>query len=192
MAAGAGNQLRGHRILVVDDAQHVRETFQRLLESAGAHVVATSSGRNALELAAGGGFDAVLIDVKLPDMAGDQVVRQLHGSKPRPRIVAITGMGQEALDRAKAAGADVVLAKPFGGERLIACLSSGGSGHRETTEPAAGDRSRSQIWCPNCRGYTDHQVCSDRLDAPAAEGGHPASCWVCAACLRHTMSGAGR
>jgi CheY-like chemotaxis protein len=57
-------------ILVVDDEESVRNTLRGILENAGYRVVTVENGQKALEKIRGIPFDAVLVDLKLPDIDG--------------------------------------------------------------------------------------------------------------------------
>jgi len=105
--------LQGQRILLVEDAPDIREVFSVLLRVEGADVVATGSGREAVDLADRGDFDVILSDLGLPDMPGDVLIRQIvAGSRRRARVIVVTGYGEPYLTRARQAGADVVFTKP--------------------------------------------------------------------------------
>lgn len=116
-------RLRGVRILVVDDAQHIRDVFTMLLESEGAVVVTASSAREAIDAVGRAEFDVLLTDLGLPDMPGERLIRKIVDSaKHRPRIVAVSGTDEPHLSGARRAGADVVLQKPFTLDDLLAML----------------------------------------------------------------------
>lgn len=68
---------RGLRVLVVDDEESLRIALERYLEGAGHAVVTTGSGREALKLVAGQPFDAVILDMRMPDMSGKQIFEQV-------------------------------------------------------------------------------------------------------------------
>jgi two-component system, chemotaxis family, CheB/CheR fusion protein len=105
--------LQGQRILLVEDAPDIREVFSVLLRVEGADVVATGSGREAVDLADRGDFDVILSDLGLPDMPGDVLIRQIvAGARRRARVIVVTGYGEPYLTRARQAGADVVFTKP--------------------------------------------------------------------------------
>lgn len=122
---GAGRRrLQGLRILIVDDAKHVRDAFTLLLQEEGAAVLATGSGREAIEIVRQSIFDVLLTDLRLPDMPGDVLIRHVIDETPhRPRIVVVTGTDEPHVSRARQAGADVVLPKPVTLESLLTTLS---------------------------------------------------------------------
>ena len=112
------------RVLLVEDATDIREVFQMLLESEGADVVATGSGREATRLTAREDFDVLLTDLGLPDISGEMVIRDtLRNARRRPRVVVVTGYDEPFTSQARAAGADVVLTKPVLWSSLVAELS---------------------------------------------------------------------
>ena len=83
----------GLRILVADDEDAIRLALTRFLGDAGHSVLATASGREALFHAAREAFDAVILDIRMPDMSGQQVYRELLGQFPElaRRVVFMTG-----------------------------------------------------------------------------------------------------
>lgn len=105
--------LRGVRILLVEDSDDARDAFDRLLRSEGAAVVAVASGADAATAVLRERFDVLLTDYGLPDIPGDMLIRQvLASARHRPHIVVVTGYGQPYAERARRAGADLVLTKP--------------------------------------------------------------------------------
>ena len=115
--------LQGRRILLVEDAPDIREVFTVLLRVEGAEVVATGSGREAIDLADRGDFDVVLSDLGLPDMPGDVLIRQILSAKRRRvRVIVVTGYGEPYLTRARQAGADVVFTKPVEWAQVLESL----------------------------------------------------------------------
>ena len=76
-------RLDGLRVLLVEDAADVREVMKRLLEIEGAEVVATETGREAIDLARQGSFAVLLTDLGLPDVPGDVVIRNAKAHLPR-------------------------------------------------------------------------------------------------------------
>jgi CheY-like chemotaxis protein len=112
--------LRGLRILVIEDAQDIREVFTLLLRAEGADVDSAANGREATELVAQQRFDVVLSDLGLPDIPGDVLIRELRArSGHATRVMVVTGYGEPFLTRARQAGADVVFTKPVEWSRIL-------------------------------------------------------------------------
>ncbi|HAM35711.1 MAG TPA: DNA-binding response regulator [Elusimicrobia bacterium] len=107
-------------IMVVDDEVSILRFLHASLEEAGFAVIEASSGRRALDLAASGKPDVILLDLGLPDMDGLDVLKSLREWTSAP-VIVLSVRGDESdkiegLDR----GADDYLTKPFGIEELLA------------------------------------------------------------------------
>src|SRR3990170_8691478 len=112
-----------HLLLVEDDAR-LRRVLTRLLEEDRHVVDAGEDGQTALELAsANSGFDAVILDIGLPDISGLEVARRLRDDKVEVAILMLTARDTVG-DRVRGldAGADDYLVKPFAYEELSARL----------------------------------------------------------------------
>jgi signal transduction histidine kinase len=110
------------RILVVDDNPEIRGAVQVFLEVEGHCVLTADSGRAALDQIERVDPDVVLLDIRLPDLDGYAVARQVRagGHASRPRLVAMTGnLGPGERDRALRAGFDAHLRKPIDGRTLL-------------------------------------------------------------------------
>ncbi|HYH36925.1 MAG TPA: response regulator [Azospirillum sp.] len=111
------------RVLIVDDEAELRGMLRDwLLPHADAVDLAASAA--TAEAMAVAGYDALLIDVLLPDLDGATLIRRLRKAGVGARIVAMSGGGPgrsalEALASAEALGADAVLFKPFDAARLL-------------------------------------------------------------------------
>jgi CheY-like chemotaxis protein len=113
-------RLAGTAILLIEDAPDIRDAFTVLLRTEGAEVTPAGSGREAAECLARQRYDIVLTDLGLPDIPGDVLIRQIvTTASSRPRVVAVTGYGEPERGRARAAGADAVLAKPVEWSELL-------------------------------------------------------------------------
>ena len=87
---------RRRRILVVDDEPPILEFVQRVLEPAGYDITTAASGERALELATTDGpFDAVVTDLLMPGMNGDEVARRLRASFPDLKVLYLTGFSDQ-------------------------------------------------------------------------------------------------
>ena len=116
--------LTGRRVLIVEDADDIRDLLVFLVRLEGAEVRSAGSAATALAVAGSWDFDVLLTDLGLPDMPGDLLIQQLRAMKtPRPRVVVVTGYGEPYLSRARQAGADAVFVKPLEWSTLRAELA---------------------------------------------------------------------
>ena len=74
-----GDQLR---MLVVDDEASVRVALQRYFASKGHEVETTASGKDGLARLREGSFDAVIVDMRMPDLSGEQLYEELRLKDP--------------------------------------------------------------------------------------------------------------
>lgn len=120
----AGELGRAPTVLLVDDDDDVARVFTRALEQHGFEVHRARTGTDALALVAHvHQLDSAIVDLVLPGAGGLQVVRQVRTTFPGCRIVAVTGVAADAMDRAfHEAGADVFLPKPVELKQLIEAL----------------------------------------------------------------------
>ncbi len=108
------------RILVVDDDPKIARLIEKNLTARGHRAGVAKSGAEALRRYAEGGWDAVLLDLLLPDLGGLEVLRAMR-EDPRVPIVVISAIGEEATKVAALdLGADDYLTKPFGIPELLA------------------------------------------------------------------------
>jgi signal transduction histidine kinase/ActR/RegA family two-component response regulator len=103
----------GLRVVVVDDNRDNADTLNTLLTMMGHQVRVGYDGNAALQAAAVAPFDAMLLDVGLPDLDGYEVARQLRARGISAPLIAVSGYGQPRdKERALAAGFDRHLTKP--------------------------------------------------------------------------------
>lgn len=103
------------RILVVDDENAVRASFDRVLSEGGYDVNAVVDGPAALDRVRREPYDLAFVDLRMPGMSGMEVVRSIRSTRPETRIVIVTGYGTEETAReASALGVFECAAKPLG------------------------------------------------------------------------------
>jgi signal transduction histidine kinase/DNA-binding response OmpR family regulator len=150
------DDLRGLRILVVDDIELNRGIFTRQLEGEGAQISQAQSGPDALAAigqaqADGAPFDVILLDHLMPDMAGDELAAHIraHQDWVQPRLVLASSIGRPlSTDRAAQVGFDAFLTKPVRLKTLVECLAGlvSEAAPKAQAEPEAGDET------PHARG----------------------------------------
>jgi two-component system, sensor histidine kinase SagS len=120
-------KLRGLRVLVADNDDRVRRSAHSLLGRWGCVVETARDGQEALTMARLGNYDAILADIRLPDLTGYEVYRKLREAQPLARVILMTGYGYDpthSLVKARQDGLRHVLFKPFRVDQLLDALSS--------------------------------------------------------------------
>jgi two-component system, OmpR family, response regulator len=109
--------------LLIDDDARLAELLVGNLGPQGVALVHAGGGQAGLAALAGGGFDAVLLDVMMPGLDGLSVLRRLRDAGHRVPVIMLTARGDEA-DRVVGLelGADDYVAKPFSPRELLARL----------------------------------------------------------------------
>jgi two-component system NtrC family response regulator len=116
--AGALPNSRRH-FLVVDDEPEVLRIFKRILSAEGAVILAAQSGAEALEIARQTRLDLVILDLKLPDVSGTEVLRRLRRIDATVPVIVVTSYGSaETVRAAMKLGAFDYLTKPFDNEEI--------------------------------------------------------------------------
>jgi two-component system KDP operon response regulator KdpE len=109
-----------HLILIIDDEPPIRRFLRASLAAAGYRVVEAESGESGVKLAARQPPDLVILDLGLPDLDGQEVLRRLREWLSVP-ILVLSARDQETQKvRALDEGADDYLTKPFGVGELLA------------------------------------------------------------------------
>jgi DNA-binding NtrC family response regulator len=108
------------RILIVDDDENILCVEAAILKDKGYKVETAATGAEAIEKTERRHFDLMLVDIRLPDMEGTEVITRVHDTIPKIRKVIVTGY--PSLQNAVAAvnnGADAYVMKPFDVEKLL-------------------------------------------------------------------------
>jgi CheY-like chemotaxis protein len=113
---------RGARVLVVDDIPVNREIAREVLAAVGMDVVEADGGRAAVRLALSEPFDAVLMDLRMPDMDGftaTQAIRRDDRGRTVPIIAMTAVTATEDADRSREVGMSDWVSKPFEPDTLL-------------------------------------------------------------------------
>jgi DNA-binding NtrC family response regulator len=111
------------RILVVDDDETIRTTMKAILQDEGYQVDLAASGKEAIQKTQEKVYNIALLDIRLPDMEGVELLKLLKDGLPRTRKIMVTGYPSmqnaiSALNR----NADAYLLKPVDVEKLLAAV----------------------------------------------------------------------
>ena len=108
------------RILIVDDDENIRKVVLAILEDKGYTVESVGTAREAVEKTKRKFYNLALIDIRLPDMEGIELLTKMRDTTPRMRKVIITGYPtlQNAVDAVNK-GADAYIVKPFDVEKVL-------------------------------------------------------------------------
>jgi two-component system, OmpR family, response regulator len=124
------------KILVVEDDRTVGQYVKRGLEEQRYHADLVDDGMEGLRLASGGRYDLIVLDLRLPEMNGLQVLRTLRDRGNTTPVLVLTA--QDAVDfkvEALRAGADDYVTKPFAFEELLARVEALGRRPKEIRAP---------------------------------------------------------
>ena len=108
------------RILVIDDDENITKVVAAILRDKGYSVDIVGSGNEAIKKTQKNHYDLMLIDIRLPDMEGTELLTKIRDTTPKIRKIIITGY--PTLSNAVTAvnkGADAYVMKPFDVEKVL-------------------------------------------------------------------------
>ncbi|HID94965.1 MAG TPA: response regulator transcription factor [Candidatus Latescibacteria bacterium] len=108
------------KILVVDDERKITEVVRAYLEKEGYIVLVAGDGQGALDLIERSKPDLVILDLMLPDMAGEEICRRLRQRSDVPIIMLTAKASEEERVKGLMIGADDYIVKPFSPKELVA------------------------------------------------------------------------
>jgi DNA-binding response OmpR family regulator len=106
-------------VLVVEDERKIRDLVRGYLEREGLGVITTDSGAEAIALARDSSPDLVVLDLRLPDVPGEEVTRELRGFSSLPILMLTAKAAEEDRIRGLELGADDYVTKPFSPRELV-------------------------------------------------------------------------
>lgn len=108
------------RVLLVDDDPNLRKTLADILKIKGYETVEAATGAEALELSSHRPFSLALIDLKLPDLSGIEVMSRIKAASPLTEAIILTGhASMSTAIEATRQGAYSYLLKPYDMEELL-------------------------------------------------------------------------
>ncbi|WKB51868.1 hybrid sensor histidine kinase/response regulator [Eleftheria terrae] len=173
--------LRGMKVLLAEDNPLNRELAIELLQRAGVQVSTVGSGREAVEAVQHDSFDAVLMDVQMPEMDGFEATRRIRALGGPHAWLPIIAMTAHAMagdrERSLAAGMDDHLAKPIDTALLLRTLQRWGGQQPEVdaaTRPARWADTPARPGPPDAPPPVDGPSVLDAQAALRGCGGSPA------------------
>jgi DNA-binding NtrC family response regulator len=123
------------RILIVDDDENIRKVLTAILEDEGYVVESVGNARKAIERTKRKLYNLALVDIRLPDMEGIQLLTEMKDTTPRMRKIVITGYPtlQNAIEAVNK-GADAYILKPFDMEKVLSIIKEQLKKQREEKE----------------------------------------------------------
>lgn len=126
------------RLLLIDDDRLVSDFILKIFQrfASGNEVESFTDPVEGLNAAKSGRFDVVVTDLKMPQISGLEIMRQLHASNPQLPVILMTGYGTSdvAIEAGKL-GVHEFLSKPFTPEQLVDAVESAAETYRIAAEP---------------------------------------------------------
>ena len=112
-------------ILVVDDDETIRSLFKETLEELGHEVIAVENSSKGLQLIKQQDFTMVFLDLKMPDIDGAELFRQIKTIRPKLPVIIITGYpNSEIMARALVYAPFALMNKPFNAVDIITAVNT--------------------------------------------------------------------
>jgi two-component system, NtrC family, response regulator len=111
------------RILIVDDDENIIKTIATILKDQDYSIDTATTGREAISKTQKNLYDLMLIDIRLPDMEGVDLLNKINDTVPKIRKIIMTGFPtlQNAVTAVNT-GADAYIIKPFNVEKMLAVI----------------------------------------------------------------------
>jgi DNA-binding response OmpR family regulator len=113
----------GKKLLLVEDDTVFSKLISKFLDKNGFEVSDARNGKDALQMMDVDRFDLAILDYRLPDMNGLEVLASMKEKFPESKVVLMTRFGEEAAGKAIGAGADAFISKPINPEELLEVVS---------------------------------------------------------------------
>ena len=108
------------RLLIVDDDEAILRNLERILSLEGYETDTARTGREAIEKTRRNFYNLALLDIKLPDMEGTELLKKMHETFPKMIKIMVTGYPDlENAIKSLNYGADAYLVKPVSVQELL-------------------------------------------------------------------------
>lgn len=123
------------RVLVVDDEENILDLLSEVLQDEGYQVDGATDGLDALEKVRNNTFDVMLVDLKLPEMDGMELLRIVRMAEPQLPVIVMSGNGNlQSVIQSIRQGAYDYISKPFNLEEAVAAVKRGWEKKRQETQ----------------------------------------------------------
>lgn len=102
----------GKAILIIDDEEELVATLEGFLRMKGFETFTASTGGEGLKILEGEELDMVLLDVNLPNMDGEEVLRSIREKYPEMKVIGTTGYVDKHKETFEEIGVDGFITKP--------------------------------------------------------------------------------
>lgn len=146
------------RILIVDDDESICNTLKLLLEVKRYDVDIANTGKQAIEKAETNFYDVAILDIKLPDIEGTELLKPLRRVSPKMTTIMLTGYPQsDNAIKSLNDGADAYFIKPVDPAELVKTIEEKLESQIkiEQTNPPIAKKLPEGYWCecPGCGAY---------------------------------------
>jgi FixJ family two-component response regulator len=123
LARSGLNLVNGRLIAIIDDDEALRTSLVDLMRALGNRAEAFDSGESFFASPGFLSFDCIIADIHMPGMSGLDLVRRFRERGGTTPVVLVTALSDRTLDdKARAAGAQCLLRKPFDNGALVDCI----------------------------------------------------------------------
>lgn len=108
------------RVLIVDDSAFMRMLLKEKLSNLGqTEIFEASNGKQAIETAKKQKPDLILLDIILPDITGETILRNIRNAGVQSKVIMVTAVGQKTvIERCEKLGVSGYIVKPFEDEKI--------------------------------------------------------------------------
>jgi DNA-binding NtrC family response regulator len=118
------SEIRGMKILLIDDDEWIRDSLRIFFETEGCHVLVFETAEEGLSAIKDQIFDLIIVDYKLPGLDGIEFLKRICGAQPNAIKILITAYRSEnVVSEAKKLKIQGFIEKPFTSETVMASLA---------------------------------------------------------------------
>ncbi len=111
------------KILVIDDETIIRTSCERTLAPEGYEITSAASGKEGIKFLENEPFSLILLDIKMPDIDGIEILKKITAKWPETKVLMITGYSTvEVAVQSLRLGAYNFIEKPFTPDTLLAAV----------------------------------------------------------------------